>query len=865
MQSDKETTEKIDFLTSQSNKLSKYGIVHRSIKVELSYDEAHEKFKKKPLFNFGYRNKQLKSSFDKKLNSMIIPMGKNYNHLIGIDVDNKGNTLKFFYRLCREYNYSLNTLTMKTINGGKHFYFYLDDNQKELLDDFMSADGKCFSNENNDIHIDIKYTNQILFGPSYFSYNGEIKKYEILTNVKPDCLPKFIFDEIYRVHKTQPKTKPKTKLKEKPIAKPKAKQQKSTKEKINHIKTVESKDESNEESNDESNKESNEESNDESNEESNEESNGYSEESEESDEDENTKRLRLYLDNLNPKRFDDRNDWMIIGAIIYNEINTYNLFDEYSRKSKKYNRRECQKMWNSFNRDRNKKATIKKLIEMAEKDNKKDNQKLLLMEALDKTRTLNNLFSFGPTDTTLSFLFYEGNQTNIIYDKNSKKFYVRNEYGIFIEDKNREIIKSSIGVFIRRTIENEMKAIRCSDKYSDDKKNKMIIIGNKIIRHSSGSRNKDNIVDELRILYMTQQFDKIMDKNPFLVGFNNGVYDLQNMSFRIAEKGDYVSVTTGYNYNKPNEERRAEAYELLKTIFPDEIELRYILKHISLGLFGMNPEERFYVWIGNASNGKGILRDIIMTVLGDYYDSMDISYLYKSDKKNSNSANSVMARKKNVRIVITTEPDTSQRLDSDLIKQITGGDPQQVRELYGSSFNFTPLFSLVIQTNNEPSFNAFDDGIKRRVVLIKFPIKFVENPTKPNEKKIDTSLKRKITKEHMFINEFFDIFAEHHSYYMLEGMELPPRFKQDTANLIQDNSPFDCWFSARITITKKPKERILSSDIFDDFKEFMEGDTKGIDNKKFKAHMLSKDIEQKRLSDGMFYIGIVFKEIIEDD
>jgi phage/plasmid-associated DNA primase len=69
---------------------------------------------------------------------------------------------------------------------------------------------------------------------------------------------------------------------------------------------------------------------------------------------------------------------------------------------------------------------------------------------------------------------------------------------------------------------------------------------------------------------------------------------------------------------------------------------------------------------------------------------------------------------------------------------------------YGNTFNYTPKFKLIIQTNSEPIFEGFDGGMKRRTILITFPNKFVENPILNYERKIDTKLKSKISIEKLY-------------------------------------------------------------------------------------------------------------------
>ena len=45
-------------------------------------------------------------------------------------------------------------------------------------------------------------------------------------------------------------------------------------------------------------------------------------------------------------------------------------------------------------------------------------------------------------------------------------------------------------------------------------------------------------------------FKQNLDNNPFLIGFNNGIYDLKNKCFRKGIPNDFISSTLNYDYMK---------------------------------------------------------------------------------------------------------------------------------------------------------------------------------------------------------------------------------------------------------------------------------------------------------------------------
>jgi phage/plasmid-associated DNA primase len=244
---------------------------------------------------------------------------------------------------------------------------------------------------------------------------------------------------------------------------------------------------------------------------------------------------------------------------------------------------------------------------------------------------------------------------------------------------------------------------------------------------------------------------------------------------------------------------------------------------------------------------------------------MDITYLYKSNIIRADAPNPVMARKKNSRYVVSSEPEGDVTLKSSTIKSLSGNDPQQVRSLYGNPFNYIPKFKLVIQTNTEPVFHGFDGGMKRRPRVKRFPNKFVENPKLPHERKIDKTLKKKLITDKQYREEFLEIFIDHFNLYNEEGTDLPKRFEEDTKLFIKNNDPIGEWMDSNIEKTNNQRDLVKSSILFDNFVEYMEKDTRGVSTLSFKNTLVSLGIAQKKRNTGNYYIGIKFKGYEEDE
>lgn len=792
-----------DYIEGDLKKLDYFGIVYHSIYLDPKKDsndafvydpEYPDRLKKEPRKGTmpNYRNVTLKTTLNRDCNSVIIPLGERYD-LIGIDIDNKNDTVDKYDEISIQNDKEL-TLTFETMNNGIHEYYRLTDEQKNELREFCSLDSGKSQIGIFGLDIDVKYNNQFFFGPSYIKVDKEYQ-HKIKYNIEPIILPDFIFEQIIKCNKKRSK---------KPVKKAIA-----IKEDNKNVK-----------------------------ENANEEIEQYNE---------NDKRLELYLNCLDVRRFEDYDDWIKIGFIIFNEKGSCKLYDRVSRKAKNYDN-TCYEKWKTFKTENNKHATMKTLIDMAKED---DKIKYSITFSKDEKGIFDDIFQYGIGDLTCAYLFYCRYQNDYIYDKENGELYKINQYGIYQKDNNKTLIQDHINKTLKVVIEKEF-IIRYENIEDEEQKTKLMNIFQKIRKYLITTKNKDNIVRELCILYQKNDekiFEKFDNVNDDILAFNNGVYDLKTNEFRNAKPEELVTCTTGYNYQPFCQDTVNELNKIFESIMPNADERKYLLKTISFGIVGRNLLEEFYLWIGSGGNGKGLLRDLIQALLGEYFDPIDISYFEQTKHQgHAGAPDSIMARKKNCRMVITTEPEADIKLRCAKLKDLAGGDTIQVRKMYAKdNFNFKPKFKIIIQTNKEVSMDGADGGVIRRLRFIVFPNKFVDVPKKPNERKIDRTLKEKI-KSDKYKLAFFKILLDHYNDFVKNDnneLPMPERIKNDTQEYLNSNDPVQQFIDERIDKTENIKDTIKSSELYEEFKGLFNGD-KGISQLNFKTILLSKGFPCKK-------------------
>lgn len=273
-------------------------------------------------------------------------------------------------------------------------------------------------------------------------------------------------------------------------------------------------------------------------------------------------------------------------------------------------------------------------------------------------------------------------------------------------------------------------------EYLNKKIQKISNISDKLKR----TNDKNNIMREAMELFYDRDFIKNMDTNVYLMCFTNGVVDFKNKVFRDGYPQDYITKTTGIPYipyNENNEEQMKEVeliLDFMDKVFPDKELNRYMWDHAASCLIGINLDQTFNIYRGNGSNGKSKFTDLMTVAFGEYKGTVPITLV--TEKRNAiGGTSSEVYKLKGVRYAVMQEPTkNSCRLNEGVMKELTGGDPIQARELFRESETFVPQFKLVVCTNILFDMDSTEDGTWRRIRLVDFMSKFVNDVTSPDYK-----------------------------------------------------------------------------------------------------------------------------------
>ncbi|WP_394706920.1 phage/plasmid primase, P4 family [Marispirochaeta sp.] len=224
---------------------------------------------------------------------------------------------------------------------------------------------------------------------------------------------------------------------------------------------------------------------------------------------------------------------------------------------------------------------------------------------------------------------------------------------------------------------------------------------------------------EARVITPRDRFDT----NPWDINLLNGVYNAQRDEFRKREHGELFLQVAGGNFDPTAKVPKwNNTLEMASAGRRDWIDrLRAFLGY---GFTGDNSAQVFAEGSGKASqntrNMKSTVAEIIRKTMGSYCRTVTPEVFLYDRHRRPDGPRPELAQLPGVRMVLSTESPRGGRIDVQLMKRIFGGDPLQVRQLYGKPFEFEPVFKLFMFTNHKLGIGDFDEAISRRVMYFPF-------------------------------------------------------------------------------------------------------------------------------------------------
>lgn len=292
----------------------------------------------------------------------------------------------------------------------------------------------------------------------------------------------------------------------------------------------------------------------------------------------------------------------------------------------------------------------------------------------------------------------------------------------------------------------------------------------------SRTKDKDHIMKEARELFYDRdiKFLDLLDSNPYLMCFKNGVWDFKDKVFRPGRAEDYISKCTNIDYRQLDRKRDAkvisEIEDFMAKLFPIEQVRKYMWEHLASTLIGVNLNQTFNMYIGGGENGKSVLTDLMSQILGDYKSDAPLALITQARLKQGQASPDIVALK-GVRYAVMQEPSKGDKINEGALKELTSGtEPIRGRNLFSSPITFVPQMKLCVCTNEFMEVKTRDHATWRRFRVVDFVSLFTDNPVaddpeKPFQFKIDRKLKERFSEwREIFMAMLVDIVLKTDGY-----------------------------------------------------------------------------------------------------
>ena len=562
---------------------------------------------------------------------------------------------------------------------------------------------------------------------------------------------------------------------------------------------------------------------------------------------------------LSEQRSDKFDSWIKLGILLHNvDYSLLETWISFSKKSPKYKEGECQEKWDRLPVTNNKKTNtvnpelgIGSLVQWAKEDN---------FEEYKKIRA--KYFTTVESNSCLEKLLYKSQDgahtdlANVIYRyfngfglSEENRFMCYNiSKKLWCEYKSKqhkwvEDTEDNAGHCIRQTFDTEVyklyvidymntlqkkheKAIHDDDEQQQKRIEEDKIKIMKLTKQLKITSFRDTLLKECSNKFHLKECRELLDTNLDLLGFTNGVYDLENGVFREGRPSDFISLSTNLEYSEYSHDSPEilELKKIISQILPIEPVREYFLKILSSCLSGKQYFEKFFVLTGSGSNGKSKLIDLIQSSLGNYYHQMNVSALC-SRRGNSAAADPELAMLRGRRFVAFQEPSKEEPINVGKLKEWTGGDTIQCRELYKGPIKFKSQAKWFLICNDIPDVPSDDDGTWRRLTVINFPSKFIprsEMTGRDFEFERINNMNDKLEElKEAFIWLLLEYFKEFKELMKSTGLIEPAEIVESTNNERKKNNPIKQFIDDRIVYSPNKSDKFNITEIYTVFRSYM--------------------------------------------
>lgn len=215
---------------------------------------------------------------------------------------------------------------------------------------------------------------------------------------------------------------------------------------------------------------------------------------------------------------------------------------------------------------------------------------------------------------------------------------------------------------------------------------------------------------QLMLMVDDDKIDRYLD----LINLQNGVYNLDTETLEPHRQEHYMTSQLPFEYDA--KAQPDVLYQFLESAFINSEGVTdwdlVMLAQEAIGYsLTSNTDHRVSFWlVGESGTGKSVLINLLATLAGSSYVTIDLDQLSQSPYQLADIAGK--------RVVTFTEPSARSVLADNHYKRLVSQDEILARQIFGKPFRFTPICKVWGAMNDTPRVLDRSDAVFNRVIII---------------------------------------------------------------------------------------------------------------------------------------------------
>jgi phage/plasmid-associated DNA primase len=504
-----------------------------------------------------------------------------------------------------------------------------------------------------------------------------------------------------------------------------------------------------------------------------------------------TNEMAEMLKLVKKSRFTSYSEWFKLLCLMKQNGLPRNDFLVYSKESgyASYNEEDCNRKWFTLE-ERDGHVGFPTIHKWLDEDGVDWKNLFCKKKSKMMTALLKAWFQYGTlTDKDIADIFYENYNDSLYYTQNGWLHYNQLR-GWEMGDEN--IVVYPISKFMGERMNDFVRNMKKpTDEDEKEFKKKIQTLTRETVRLCSYNSCL-KVVKMAQNLFKNDSILKEFDcKEKWFCFSDMKAIDMITGDIVDIKKEDKILTTCGY----PLPHRITNHIEEAKKVVLDVVGEKYYESYTSIYAYQFsagNTEQIVAIHTGSACNGKSFIGNLMRCSMGQYAGILPIEQLTQNSS-GRDTANSALAQMRGKRYAQLNEPedsgdDKNLTLKVARIKELSGESETTVRELHQKATTMRIDFKMNILCNEIPKLSKNDQGIERRIKVITYPFKFVDDVVEDFHKKKDDELfDRSRNDKHLhngFLWMMMDIFKKNQGKIIITE-----DIKKESRQYMKDNNP----------------------------------------------------------------------------